>query len=143
VVAGLGLVLGWHPHMDAGDLAAAVGVVLVTMLAFTWAGVLLGLMFRTPDAVQGLGFSVMLPLTFMAGTFVPIAGMDLVPRTIGEWNPVSPLVAALRSLTIGDSAAGGSWPLEHPVAGALIWAIAIMAVAIPLTLRRFRRIAAG
>jgi ABC-2 type transport system permease protein len=139
VVTALGFVLGWSPEMSAGDAIVAVALVALTLFAFMWAGVVLGLSFRSADAVQGVGFSVVLPLTFMAGTFVPIAGMDLVPRTIAEYNPVSPLVAALRELTAGAHDAGGSWPLEHPVAGAFIWAAVLLAICVPLALVRFRR----
>jgi hypothetical protein len=85
----------------------------------------------------------MLPLTFMAGTFVPIAGMALVPRTIAEWNPISPLVAALRELTGGPHSAGGSWPLDHPIAGALIWSAILLAVCVPVALARFRKLTDG
>jgi ABC-2 type transport system permease protein len=139
VVAALGFVLGWSPDMGLGDVVVTVVLVLSTLFAFMWVGVVLGLSFRTPDAVQGVGFTIMLPLTFMAGTFVPIAGMDLVPRVVGEWNPVSPLVAALRELTSGTHAAGGSWPLDHPVAGAFAWTVVLLAVFVPLALVRFRR----
>ena len=125
--------------MSAGDLVVTIALVLFTLFAFMWAGVVLGLSFRSPDAVQGVGFTIMLPLTFMAGVFVPVAGMDLVPRTIAEWNPVSPLVAALRELTAGAHDAGGSWPLQHPVAGAFLWAAVLLAVCVPLALVRFRR----
>ena len=83
---------------------------------------------------------VMLPLTFMAGTFVPIAGMALVPRTIAEWNPLSPLVAALRELTGGPPSVGGSWPLDHPIAGALMWSAILLAVCVPVALVRFRKL---
>jgi ABC-type polysaccharide/polyol phosphate export permease len=143
VVTGFGLALGWSPDMSAGGVLAAVALVLTTLFAFMWAGVLLGLSFRSPDAVQGVGFTIMPPLTFMAGTFVPIAGMDAVPRAIGEWNPVSPLVAAMRQLTVGAHNAGGSWPLEHPIAGALTWAAVLVAICVPLTLRRFRVVVAA
>jgi hypothetical protein len=34
-----------------------------------------------------------------------------------------------------DSAA---WPLTHPVASSLAWCASLLAVAVPLTLRRFR-----
>jgi ABC-2 type transport system permease protein len=142
VVTALGFVLGWSPDMSAGDALVMLALVAVTLFAFMWAGVVLGMTFRSPDAVQGVGFSVVLPLTFMAGTFVPIAGMDLVPRTIAEWNPVSPLVAALRTLTSGAHDAGGSWPLEYPVAGAFIWAAILLAACVPLALVRFRKVTA-
>jgi ABC-2 type transport system permease protein len=143
VVTAFGFALGWTPDMSAGDVVVTVALVTVTLFAFMWAGIVLGLSFRSPDAVQGVGFTIVLPLTFMAGTFVPIAGMDLVPRTIAEWNPVSPLVAALRELTAGAHDAGGSWPLEHPVAGAFIWAVVLLAICVPLALVRFRRATEG
>jgi ABC-2 type transport system permease protein len=143
VVAGLGLALGWSPDMSAADALVALALVALTLFAFMWAGVVLGLSFRSPDAVQGVGFTVVLPLSFMAGTFVPIVGMDLVPRTIAEWNPISPLVAALRELTAGAHAAGGSWPLDHPVAGAFAWAAILLVVCVPLAVWRFRRATEG
>jgi ABC-type multidrug transport system permease subunit len=121
----------------------AIALVLFTLFAFMWAGIVLGLSFRSPDAVQGVGFTIMLPLTFMAGTFVPIAGMALVPRTIAEWNPISPLVAALRELTGGPHSAGGSWPLDHPIAGAFIWSTILLAVCIPVALARFGKLTDG
>ena len=31
--------------------------------------------------MQGIGFAIIFPLSFLAGTFVPIAGMALVPRS--------------------------------------------------------------
>jgi ABC-2 type transport system permease protein len=44
---------------------------------------------RSPDAVQGMGFIIILPLSFIAGVFVPIAGMDAIPRAIADWDPLS------------------------------------------------------
>ncbi len=143
VVTALGFALGWSPVMSFGDVILAVVLVLFSLFAFMWAGIVLGLSFRSPDAVQGIGFTVMLPLTFMAGTFVPIAGMAAVPRTIAEWNPISPLVAALRELTGGPHSAGGSWPLDHPIAGAFIWSTVILAICVPMALVRFRRVTEG
>src|ERR1035437_9739208 len=73
-----GLLVGWSPHVTAGHALELVTLMAVGMVAFIWAGVLFGMLRRSPDAVQGMGFIVILPLTFMAGTFVPIAGMGAV-----------------------------------------------------------------
>jgi ABC-2 type transport system permease protein len=73
----------------------------LAVFAFTWAGVLAGMLVRSPDAMQGVGFIVIFPLSFMAGTFVPIAGMDAIPRAIAEWDPIAALVATVRGLTQG------------------------------------------
>jgi ABC-2 type transport system permease protein len=80
IVAGVGLALGWRPHLGGGRRLELVGLMLLGLFAFTWVGVLAGMLIRSSDAMQGIGFAVMLPLSFLAGTFVPIAGMKLVPR---------------------------------------------------------------
>ena len=63
------------------------GLILLGLLAFTTFGVLLGMILRSADAIQGIGFAVVFPMAFLGGTFVPIAGMRLVPRTIADGEP--------------------------------------------------------
>ena len=84
------------------------------MLAFTWAGVLFGMLVRSPDAMQGVGFIVIFPLSFLAGTFVPIAGMDAIPRAIAQWDPISALVASVRCLTTRGSTPAARGSLTIP-----------------------------
>jgi ABC-2 type transport system permease protein len=86
---------------------------------------------------------VILPLTFMAGTFVQISGMDAVPRAIAEWDPISALVASVRALTTPAFHSGGSWQLDHPELAMVGWCVVLLAVCVPLALRRFNRIVAG
>lgn len=137
IVAGVGLALGWRPHMSAVETLALVLLIVFGLLAFTWLGVVLGMLLRSPDAVQGIGFAIVFPLAFLAGTFVPIEGMALVPRTIAEWNPMSAIVASVRQLTQGQHASG-SWLLEHPILSMVVWCTLIIGVCAPLALRRFR-----
>ena len=139
ITIGVGLALGWRP-----DLTLLHGIELGALLAFgvftfTWAGVLMGLLIRSPDAVQGAGFIVMLPLAFLAGTFVPIREMDLIPRVIAEWDPVSSLVATSRSLTT-HLHSSGSLQLDHPELAMVAWCLILLAVCVPLALRRFNRV---
>jgi ABC-2 type transport system permease protein len=142
ITVGFGLALGWSPHLSLTHGIEAVALLMLGMFAFTWCGVLFGMLVRSPDAVQGLGFIVMLPLTFMAGTFVPIQGMDAVPRAIAEWDPVSAPVATIRLLTQGVHSSG-SWQLEHPQLAMVGWCLLLMAVCVPLALRRFNRTVAA
>ena len=109
IVVVFGLILGWNPQLSAAHAVELVALMVLAMLAFTWMGVLLGMLVRSPDAMQGVGFIVIFPLAFLAGTFVPIAGMDAVPRAIAHWDPISALVATVRGLTEGV-------PLERLVA---------------------------
>jgi ABC-2 type transport system permease protein len=136
ITIGLGLAIGWRPELSVVHGVELVGLLLLGMFAFTWAGVLLGMLVRSPDAVQGLGFIIMLPLTFLAGTFVPIKGMDAIPRAIAEWDPVSALVASCRSLTTHIHSSG-SLQLDHPELAMVGWSLMLLIVCVPLALRRF------
>jgi ABC transporter DrrB family efflux protein len=135
----LGLVLGWNPHLTVVGGIELAALLILGVFAFTWCGVLFGMLVRSPDAVQGMGFIVILPLTFMAGTFVPIAGMDAVPRAIAQWDPISALVATVRKLTTPEFHSGGSWQLAHPEIAMIGWCVLLMAICVPLALRRFNR----
>lgn len=141
LIIGLGLLLGWRPDLTVGTGFELTGLILLGLFAFTWFGVLLGMLVHSSDAMQGLGFAIVLPLSFLAGTFVPIEGMKTVPRVIGEWDPLSALVAAVRSVCQGTSS-HGSWQLEHPVAAMVLWCLLVTAICLPLALLRFRSISA-
>jgi ABC-2 type transport system permease protein len=143
ITFGVGLALGWNPHLTVVHGFELAGLMLLGIFAFTWCGVLFGMLVRSPDAVQGMGFIVILPLTFMAGTFVQISGMDAVPRAIAEWDPISALVASVRALTTPAFHSGGSWQLDHPELAMVGWCVVLLAVCVPLALRRFNRIVAG
>ena len=88
IVAGIGLGLGWRPAPQSGDVLELIGLSLLGLFAFTWFGVLMGMVLEDLDAMQGIGFAIMLPLSFLAGTFVPIKGMKPCLRVIGEWDPL-------------------------------------------------------
>jgi ABC-2 type transport system permease protein len=139
IVIGIGIGLGWRPHLSVGTGFELAGLMLLALFAFTWFGVLLGMLVRSSDAFQGIGFAIVLPLSFLAGTFVPIAGMKVVPRVIGEWDPLSSFVATARQICQGIHSSG-SWPLDHPVAAMIGWCVLITGVCVPLALRRFRKV---
>jgi ABC-2 type transport system permease protein len=144
ITVGVGFALGWDPQVTVAGGFELAGLLLLGIFAFTWCGVLFGMLVRSPDAVQGAGFIVILPLTFMAGVFVQISGMDAVPRAIAEWDPISALVAAVRSLTTpAYHNPGGSWQLDHPEIAMVAWCLILLAVCVPLALRRFNRVVAG
>jgi ABC transporter DrrB family efflux protein len=142
IVVVFGLALGWQPHLTGGHALELAALMILGQFAFIWTGVLVGMLVRSADAVQGIGFIVVFPLSFMAGTFVPISGMAAVPRAIADWDPISALVASVRNLTQGTHTSG-SWQLTHPELAMVIWCVAIIAICAPLALRRFNRMLAG
>jgi len=139
IVIGLGLALGWRPQIGVAGAFGLAGLVLLGLFAFTTFGVYLGMIVRSADAMQGLGFAIIFPLSFLAGTFVPIEGMAAVPRAIAHWDPISAFVAAVRQVSQGTRSTG-SWQLEHPVAAMVGWCVLVIAVCVPLALRRFSQV---
>jgi ABC-type multidrug transport system permease subunit len=135
-----GLIVGWRIHSDFPH--ALGGFALLTLFAFTmlWLGMLLGLIARTPDAVTGVAFIVIFPLTFIANTFVPVGGLPAGLRAVAEYNPMSAAAAATRTLFGNPTAlpAGAAWPLQHPVITALGWCLLTLLVVAPLAVRRYR-----
>jgi ABC-2 type transport system permease protein len=81
------------------------------------------------------------PLTFLANAFVPAAGLPDGLRQIAMWNPISAVVAATRTLFGNPVAtpADAPRPLQHPVTASVLWCLAILAIAVPLCIRRFQK----
>ncbi|HEY1358207.1 MAG TPA: ABC transporter permease [Thermoleophilaceae bacterium] len=135
-----GLVVGWRIHTDFAHAVAAFGLLALIALVFVWLGTLLGVIVRSPDAVMGVAFVVIFPLTFVANAFVPVGGLPDGLRAVAEWNPISAMVAGVRTLFGNPTAlpADGPWPLHHPVLSSVLYCLALLAVAIPLTMQRYR-----
>jgi ABC-2 type transport system permease protein len=140
-----GLIVGWGIHTDVWHAAAGFGILLLFTLAMLWLGTLVGMLVRAPDAAQGLGFILLFPLTFLANSFVPTQGMDKAVRTIADYNPVSSVIAAMRDLFGNPSSVGpdSPWVLHHPAVSAIAWSLALLAITVPLAIRRYQRATAG
>jgi ABC-2 type transport system permease protein len=140
ILLGSGLLVGWRAHAPVADVATAILLLGLFSAAMVWIGTLLGLLVRTPDAVMGVAFTVVFPLTFVSNAFVPIDSMPPLLEHVAAWNPVSVLVAAVRDLFGNPSAPSDvhSWPLEHAVAAGFAYCAVMLVLAVPLALRRYR-----
>ncbi len=78
---------------------------------------------------------------FGTNVFVPTQTLPSLLRPIAEWNPVSARTAATRKLWGNPNpyAAEGS-PAEQPVLLTLIWVAVMLAVFVPLAVRKYRSI---
>jgi ABC transporter DrrB family efflux protein len=137
-----GLAIGWRIHSSFTDALAGYALMFIFSFAVIWIGVLLASLVATPEAVQGIAFVVIFPITFIASTFVPANTLPGVLRTFAEWNPVTTLSESLRVLFGNPHAHVGSegpWSLQHPIAYTVIFAVGIIAVCAPIAIRRFQR----
>lgn len=64
-----GLAIGWRIHSSFVDAVGGYLLMLLILFAMIWVGVLLAALLSSPEAVQGLAFVLIFPLTFVATTF--------------------------------------------------------------------------
>jgi ABC-2 type transport system permease protein len=140
VMALCGLAVGWRVHNDALHVLAGFALLVLFGFAMNWLGAIIGLIVRSPEAVQSLVFVTLFPITFVANTFVPTDNMTPWLRTVADWNPISALAAAARELfgNVGAPYTGSAWPLRHPVPAAFLYSFLLLAVFAPLAVRRYR-----
>jgi ABC-2 type transport system permease protein len=140
VVALVGLAIGWRIHSSAGDVIAAFALALLFGYAFTWAGVCLGMVLRSAETAQQAGFILFLPLTFISSAFVPTQGMPGWLQPIAEWNPMSSLAAATRSLFGNPNPASAvhAWPAQHPELAVVCWSALLLVIFAPLATHLYR-----
>jgi ABC-2 type transport system permease protein len=144
VMAVTGLLVGWRINSSVGEALGGFLILLVFAYAISWLMAMVGLLVRTPEVVNNASFIVIFPITFVANTFVPLESFPAVLRTFAEWNPVSTVTQAAREL-FGNIPAGlpepEAWSLQHPVVYTLLWAVAILVVFVPLSVRAYLRTA--
>lgn len=140
-----GLIVGWRIQSDVPHALAAFALLALLAVTMLWVGTLLGVLARSPDVVTGIGFLTIFPLTFVATTFVPAAGLPDGLRQFAEYNPISCWAAGVRKLFGNPTATPihAAWPLEHPVVASLLWCGLLIAIVAPLTLSAYRRRTTG
>ena len=140
LMSACGLIVGWRINGGVADAVGAYALMIAFSFAVIWIGVLMGTMLPSVEAVQGVGFTAIFPITFIASTFVPVGTLPGVLRTIAEWNPLSATITATRELfgnPIGEST---SWVTEHAMQMAVLWPLVITVVTLPMAVRAFHRL---
>ncbi|MEV6103524.1 ABC transporter permease [Streptomyces sp. NPDC051940] len=143
----VGYAVGWR--IESGPDEAAAGFALLLLLRFTsaWIGFHLGMVVGKEEAAGQLA-SMTFMLQLLSNAYVPAAGLPGWLRPVVEWNPLSAFNTAARELFGSavpglDDAAGAAWPMTHPVAASLGWSAVLLAVFVPLAVRRYARTSAN
>lgn len=140
VIAALfGFAVGFRLTGSIPDAIGAFGLCLIYGFALEWIFILIGLASGTAQAAQQMGLLVT-PLVFLSSAYVPVKSMPAGIRQFSEYQPISPMIDAVRSLATG---AQGRALLEHStgyyVGLSLAWAAGIAAVFGFLSVLRFAR----
>jgi daunorubicin/doxorubicin transport system permease protein len=132
VILGIGLVLGFRPAGGVGGVAAGIGLLVVFSFAFSWVWTMFGLILRSEKSVMGVSMLVLFPLTFLSNVFVQPTTMPGWLQAFVNVNPITQLVAAVRSVMYGS-------PDGSALMWTLVWSAAFLLVFGPLTMYRYNR----
>jgi ABC-2 type transport system permease protein len=132
VILTVGLILGFRPGGGVVGVLAGIGLLVVFSFAFSWVWTMFGLILRSEKSVMGVSMLVLFPLTFLSNVFVEPSTMPGWLQAFVKVNPITHLVAAVRSTMSGA-----------PDAGAITWVVASSAVFVAvfgaLTMYRYNR----
>jgi ABC transporter DrrB family efflux protein len=128
----VGYIIGFR--FQAGVLQAIGCIALVSAfgLALSWIFAFLGLTVRSAEAAQSAGFVVLFPLVFASSVFVPVSTLPDWLAAIAKVSPVTLTANAARSLALVPGT-------PSSLGGAIAWIAGLLAVFIPLSVWRYRR----
>jgi ABC-2 type transport system permease protein len=131
VVIAVGIALGFRPVAGVGAWIAASALIALYILAITYLFAAIGVASGSPEAATGYGF-VLLFLPYLSSAFVPIDTMPAWLRPIAQYQPLTPIIEALRGLLTGGAA-------PATTAAAVTWCLGILIVAVAWGAWVFRR----
>ena len=138
-----GFIVGWRIRSSPTEALFAVVLLLLFAYSFSWVMAFIGMSVRSPEVINNVSFLILFPLTFISNAFVPSDTLPTPLRVFAEWNPVSALVQAAREL-FGNVPpgipVGDTWTAQNPIATVLIGMGVMLAIFVPLSIRKFQSI---
>lgn len=131
VLIGVGVLVGFSFATNVLLVLAGIVMLLALGFAFSWVFCLIGLSAGSAETSNAIGFTVIFPLTFASGAFVPPSTMPDGLRQFAEANPFTTFVDATRHLFLGTPAHSDVWM-------SWVWIIGITVVAAFFAVRRYR-----
>ncbi len=132
ILIAVALLVGFRPEASFTEWLAIAGIALLFTLAFSWMAAIMGLLAKTFETVQWLGFLLIFPLTFASAAFAPTESMVKGLRIFAENQPVTHVIEAIRALMIGA-------PVGNHAFFAYVWCTGIILVSIPFATYLFRK----
>ena len=131
LVFGVAFLIGFRPSAGPLDWLAAVGVLLLFILAISWLAAAVGLLARSPEAAGGFSFLVMF-LPYPSSAFVPIDTMPAWLHGFAGNQPVTPVIETMRGLLLGLPVGASPWK-------AVAWCLGILVASVAVSGVLFRR----
>src|SRR6201986_3992134 len=128
----VGYIIGFRFQAGVAQALGCVAVVSAFGLALSWIFAFIALSVRSAEAAQTAGFVVLFPLVFASSVFVPVSTLPNWLQVVAKVSPVTLAANAARSLALVPGT-------PSSLAGALAWIAGLLAVFIPLSVWRYRR----
>jgi ABC-2 type transport system permease protein len=132
IITLVGLAVGFRPNASVEEWLFVIGLALLFTLAISWLSAILGLLVKSLEAAQWIGFVVIFPLTFISSAFVPTNTMPAALRFFAENQPLTHVINAMRSWLVGTPMGDNAWL-------SVVWCVGIIAASVPLTTWLFKR----
>jgi len=134
LVIAVALLIGFRPSADPLAWLAALGILLLYILAVSWLGVVIGLAAKSVEAAGAFSFFVLFT-PYISSAFVPTETMPKVLHSIAENQPYTHVIEVMRALITGGPASSHGWL-------ALVWTGGITVVSYIVAIHLFKRKAA-
>jgi ABC-2 type transport system permease protein len=131
LVFAVAIAIGFRPGGSPAGWLAAIGILVLWVLAISWLAAAIGILAHSPETAQGIAFLVSF-LPYASSAFGPVHTMPPVLRDFAASQPVTAVVGATRALLNGNPAGADIW---HAVA----WSLAIIVVSVALAGGLYRR----
>jgi ABC-2 type transport system permease protein len=128
----VGVLVGFRPEGGILGNAAAIGLMLLFGFALSWIGIAAGALVRTPEALQGIIFAVVFPLTFVSSAFVPTGTMPDWLQWFADRQPLTLVMNEVRDLTLGID-------VYDAELAAVLWSLGALVIFFPLGLWLYNR----
>jgi ABC-2 type transport system permease protein len=139
-----GLIVGWRIHTGVFDAIGGFALLLLFAYAVSWIMAYVGMKVSSLEVFQNASFMFIMPVTFVANTFVLPQQLPGPLAVFAEWNPLSAVAQAVREAFGNipqDVVIPDVWSLQNPVLYSLIWIGIILVVFIPLSRRQYEKAA--
>jgi len=131
LMIGVAYLIGFRFTQGFFSATGAVLIVGLFGLMFSWMFICLALYVPGAEAAQTAGFVFVFPVVFASSIFVPLETMPEWLRAFAAHSPLTHAADAARALSIGGEAL-------RPSVLTFVWCVALMAIVIPIAVRRFR-----
>ncbi|KOT96803.1 MULTISPECIES: ABC transporter permease [Streptomyces] len=131
VLTAIGFAVGFRPSAGVLQYLAAFALLMLFAVAVGWISALFGQLARSTEGASGLALTLTF-LPYASNVFAPTETMSPGLRVFVEHQPVTAVIDAVRALLLDQPVGNAAWI-------AVLWWGGIIALAVPLSNRLFRR----